>query len=129
MYLLVMGSIVFVWQQFLALLIGGAFHKPLAGTQPWVWTGVIIFLAVPALLQAFSMLQMTFNTIVKVLYIAVNARKSKILDDVEISGRHNMFERATVGGYKSKHSLRHTFTQPRVRKWQSVSRRDDIWRN
>ena len=69
-FLLTTGLIVFVWQQFLALLTGGAFHKLMAGTQHWPWTGVIIFFAVPASLWAYSTAKMT------ILGVAVSIRMS-----------------------------------------------------
>ncbi|KAM7216256.1 hypothetical protein V8F06_008375 [Rhypophila decipiens] len=63
--LLVVGSVVFLWQQFLALLMGGAFYRLMGGafyrlmggTQPRVWTGAIVIFSVPAAVQTASTVQ------------------------------------------------------------------------
>jgi hypothetical protein len=50
-FLLAAVSIVFVWQQFTALLIGGAFFRVMAESSPRTWTGVIVFFSFPAAVQ------------------------------------------------------------------------------
>jgi hypothetical protein len=50
-FLLVAVLIVFVWQQFTALLIGGAFFRVMAESSPRIWTGVIVFFSFPAAVQ------------------------------------------------------------------------------
>src|ERR1700733_7556157 len=50
-FLLAAVSIVFVWQQFTALLIGGAFFRVMAESSPRIWTGVIVFFSFPATVQ------------------------------------------------------------------------------
>jgi hypothetical protein len=60
-FLLVAGLVVFVWQQFLALLIGGVFYRLIADTQPRVWTGVIVLFSFPTLVQTIYMVHIVVN--------------------------------------------------------------------
>jgi len=60
-FLLVAGLVVFIWQQFLALLIGGVFYRLIADTQPHVWTGVIVLFSFPALVQTIFMVLIVVN--------------------------------------------------------------------
>ena len=50
-FLLAAVLIVLVWQQFTALLIGGAFFRVIAESTPRIWTGVIVFFSFPAAVQ------------------------------------------------------------------------------
>ena len=50
-FLLAAVSIVFIWQQFTALLIGGAFFRVMAESSPRIWTGVIVFFSFPTAVQ------------------------------------------------------------------------------
>lgn len=66
-FLLAAGLVVFIWQQFLALLIGGAFYRLMAGMQPRVWTGVIVFFSIPPLVRMGFMVYSTLSvTVLKV---------------------------------------------------------------
>ncbi|KAK4213653.1 hypothetical protein QBC37DRAFT_482851, partial [Rhypophila decipiens] len=73
--LLVVGSIVLLWQQFLALLMGGAFYRLMGGTQPRVWTGVIVIFSVPAAVRTASTVQIYCSKCLRaVSATVVNAR-------------------------------------------------------
>jgi len=60
-FLLAVGLVMFIWQQFLALLIGGAFYRLMAGVHPRVWTGVIVFFSIPPLVRISFMVYSTLS--------------------------------------------------------------------
>jgi hypothetical protein len=77
-FLLAAVLIVFAWQQFTALLIGGAFFRVMAESPPRIWTGVIVFFSFPAAVQ-----------------ITFDLRISSVLGFVAQSFKRESFKRET----------------------------------